>query len=138
MPLAALVCAGFGLLGMGDDPAPSRDVPADYPQVRAAAGRSPAEQVRLALWCEAHGLSAERARHLTLALLADPGNAMARGLAGLGARDGRWVAPPPWPRPSGPTPPPRPCWPTTTAGARRPPTRPTPSGPSASGPTNRG
>ena len=93
MPLVALVCAS--LLGWtADDLAPkSADVTAEYGRAQAAAGRSSADQVRLALWCEAHGLTAERLRHLTLAVLADPANATARGLAGLVARDGRWVRP---------------------------------------------
>ena len=91
MPLAALVC--FGLLGMADGSTPPPDVAAAYEQAKASAGRLPGDQVRLALWCESHGLTVERARHLTLALLADPTNTAARGLAGLVARDGRWVAP---------------------------------------------
>ena len=91
MPLVALVCAG--LLGWADGPALAPDVAAGYQQARATASRTPGDQVRLALWCEAHGLTAERMRHLALALLADPTNATARGLSGLVARDGRWVAP---------------------------------------------
>ena len=62
-------------------------------QAKATAGRTAADQVHLALWCEAHGLTAERVRHLAQAVLADPANATARGLLGLVARDGRWVAP---------------------------------------------
>ena len=91
MPLVTLVCVG--LLGMADGSTPSPDVATAYQQAKAEAGRAPGDQVRLALWCEAHGLTAERARHLTLAILADPTNTVARGLAGLVARDGRWVAP---------------------------------------------
>ena len=91
MPLVAVVW--FGLLGSVDGGSPAPDVAAAYEQARSASGRSPADQVRLALWCEAHGLTAERMRHLALAVLADPANATARGLAGLVARDGRWVAP---------------------------------------------
>ncbi len=64
-----------------------------YDDARAVAGRSPADQVRLAYWCEAHGLTAERMRHLAQAVLADPTNAAARGLLGLVARDGRWMRP---------------------------------------------
>ncbi len=74
-------------------PAPS---PADlsaYREESARAGRDPAAQVRLALWCEAHGLRAERVRHLALAVLADPRNAAARGLMGLVADGGRWRKP---------------------------------------------
>ena len=93
MPLVALVCAS--LLGLTADEIASTptDVVAQYTQLKARLGRGSEDQVRLALWCEAHGLTAERARHLSLAVLADPGNATARGLAGLVARNGRWVRP---------------------------------------------
>ena len=50
-------------------------------------------QVRLALWCEAHGLTAERLKHLSLAVLYDPSNALARGLMGLVAYHGKWGRP---------------------------------------------
>ena len=72
---------------------PSASARAEYEQIKAAAGRSPEAQVRLAYWCEANGLSAERLRHLSQAVLADPTNAAARGLLGLVARDGRWARP---------------------------------------------
>jgi Pretoxin HINT domain len=72
---------------------PPSNPPETYAEARASAGRSPADQVRLALWCEAHGLAAERLHHLTLAVLAEPSNATARGLMGLVARDGRWLRP---------------------------------------------
>ncbi len=64
-----------------------------YQEARSGSRRSSDDQVRLAYWCEAHGLPAERMRHLTLALLADPGNAAARGLSGLVNRDGHWMRP---------------------------------------------
>ena len=35
--------------------------------------------VRLALWCEAHGLPAERLKHLAIAALIEPGHVTARG-----------------------------------------------------------
>ena len=72
---------------------PPSTTPSNYTEARAQAGRSPEDQVRLALWCEAHGLTAERLHHLTLAVLADPKNAVARGLMGLVSVDGRWVRP---------------------------------------------
>ncbi len=93
MPLAALVCASLLGLADGANPPATVDVAAEYRQAKAASGRTSDDQVRLALWCEAHGLTAERMRHLALALLADPANATARGLSGLVARDGRWVQP---------------------------------------------
>ena len=60
---------------------------------RATVGRDADAQVKLALWCEAHGLSAERAKHLALAVLNDPTNATARGLMGLVEYGGRWQRP---------------------------------------------
>ena len=35
-----------------------------YQQAKANAGRTPDDQVKLAYWCEAHGLTAERLKHL--------------------------------------------------------------------------
>ncbi len=61
--------------------------------MKAAAGRDAGAQVRLALWCEAHGLERERVRHLAVAVLADPSNAMARGLMGLVEYGGKWRRP---------------------------------------------
>jgi Pretoxin HINT domain len=74
-------------------PADATPPPATYLEARSRAGRTPDDQVRLALWCEAHGLAAERLHHLTLAVLADPKNATARGLMGLVAYQDRWLRP---------------------------------------------
>ena len=61
---------------------------------RHEAGRpGPDAHVRLALWCEAHGLSAERTRELTLAVAREPAHSLARGLLGLVAHDGKWQRP---------------------------------------------
>jgi hypothetical protein len=43
--------------------------------------RDPAAHVRLALWCEAHGLKAEKLRHLALAVLIDPKAVLDLGLS---------------------------------------------------------
>ncbi len=64
-----------------------------YEQLKAAAGRDADAQVKLALWCEAHGLEREKLRHLAVAVLADPTNAMARGLMGLVEYRGKWKRP---------------------------------------------
>src|SRR5207237_1025402 len=64
-----------------------------YQEQRAEAGRTPDDQVRLALWCESHGLAPERLKHLALAVLTDPTHATARGLMGLVAYQGRWQPP---------------------------------------------
>ena len=66
---------------------------AAYEAVKAAAGRGSAANVKVALWCEAHGLQAERLKHLALAVLSDPANVTARGLMGLVAYRGKWVSP---------------------------------------------
>ena len=64
-----------------------------YRDAMAKAGKSADEHVRLALWCEAHGLTAERLKQLSLAVLYEPTNTLARGLMGLVAYHGRWVPP---------------------------------------------
>ena len=61
-----------------------------YRLLATAVGRNPDAQVRLALWCETHGLIPERLKHLSLAVLLDPGHATARGLLGLITYRGQW------------------------------------------------
>lgn len=78
------------LLATSDRPG---DIQASYAIAAQAAGRDPAANVRLALWCEQHGLRAERARHLAIALLADPDNPLARAMQGFVREGGRWVKP---------------------------------------------
>jgi hypothetical protein len=87
------------LLGMGllvaspaDSPGRPPDLPA-YEAAQARAGRDPEAHVKLALWCEAHGLRAESLKQLALAVLIDPKNATARGLMGLVAHGGHWLRP---------------------------------------------
>src|SRR5215212_1183926 len=84
-----LFLLGAGLLAAGP---PSADLAA-YEAARVNAGSDPAEHVKLAVWCEAHGLSAERVKHLALAVLIDPDHAAARGLLGLAAYRGGWHSP---------------------------------------------
>ena len=87
-----IVCAA--LLAADAPQAPKDDQPQQaYQAARAAAGRSPDDQVKLAYWCEAHGLTAQRMRHLAQAVLADPNHAAARGLLGLVARQDHWMRP---------------------------------------------
>jgi hypothetical protein len=64
-----------------------------YESARKKAGRDAEAHVRLALWCESHGMTAERMKHLALAILNDPSNAMARGLLGLVGYRGKWGSP---------------------------------------------
>jgi Pretoxin HINT domain len=74
---------------VGDAPDKSHDFKA-YEQLKANAGKGSQAQVKLALWCESHGLNAERVKHLAQAVLSDPKNVTARGLLGLVAFGGRW------------------------------------------------
>ena len=87
--------ATAALVVVGDPPAANDDraTRQAYQAAKDQAGRTPDDQVKLAYWCEAHGLSAERIRHLAQAVLADPNHAAARGLLGLVARQDRWMRP---------------------------------------------
>jgi Pretoxin HINT domain len=64
-----------------------------YEAAAAKAGKNATANVQLALWCEAHGFMAERAKHLTLAVSLDPANTQARGLLGLVPFQGKWAKP---------------------------------------------
>ncbi len=75
-----------------DPPTTSPDLEA-YQQAKATVGPDAEAQVKLALWCEEHGLTAERIKHLTLATLIDPSHAAARGLLGLISYQGKWQRP---------------------------------------------
>jgi tetratricopeptide (TPR) repeat protein len=66
---------------------------AEYQVASARAGKTADAQIQLALWCEAHGLSPERLKHLELAVLFDPKSALARGLLGLVSYHGKWASP---------------------------------------------
>lgn len=68
-------------------------VRAQYEAAKARTGRDADAQVGLSLWCEAHGLKAERIKHLALALIADPNNARARAFLGLLSVGNRWLSP---------------------------------------------
>ncbi len=84
-----LLCAG---LLAESPPAASPDY-ATYEAASAQARRDPGAHVKLALWCEAHGMNSERLKHLALAVLIDPKNAAARGLLGLVAYRSQWLPP---------------------------------------------
>lgn len=85
-----------GILALAPSTPANQAAPPDrpaYESARALAGRDGAAHVRLALWCEAHGLPAERLKHLAMAVLINPDDAAARAMLGLVAHDGRWARP---------------------------------------------
>jgi len=88
-----LVMLGLASLAQTDAPAPSAADQKTYEALRVKAGRDPAALVKLALWCEAHDLTAERLKHLTEAVSTDPANVAGRGLLGLISYRGQWVSP---------------------------------------------
>jgi hypothetical protein len=97
MLFAFLICAA-GLVS--DQPAAksveslkAANLAAAYEQAKRDASRSPDDHVRLALWCEAHEMETERQKHLTIALLKEPGHAAARGLMGLVNFRDQWHSP---------------------------------------------
>ena len=88
----ALVYAGL-LAGLAGDAPPSSQDLQTYEALERKAGDGPQAQVKLSLWCEAHGLNTERLKHLGQAILADPKNATAHGLMGQVASGDRWESP---------------------------------------------
>jgi tetratricopeptide (TPR) repeat protein len=100
MIAVAFLCGGI-LAGMpslddakpAEDPKPAIFDMAAYEEASARAGRDAEAHVRLALWCEARGLTSERIKHLARAVLSDPGNVTARSLMGLVSFEGKWVRP---------------------------------------------
>src|SRR5262245_21106558 len=91
--IATLLVASSLLSALGPNESVSKTDLAAYEGAKAKVGRDADAHVKLALWCEAHGLTAERIKHLTLATLLDPTNATARGLLGLVASGGKWQKP---------------------------------------------
>jgi hypothetical protein len=88
-----LILAGVTAAAEPTAGAPDRDDLESYRSAAARVGRDADAHVRLALWCEAHGLEPERLKHLALAVLNAPDHAAARGLMGLLEEGGRWVTP---------------------------------------------
>ncbi len=88
-----LTLVAVGCLAWFDGPSATPGPRPSYEQVKAATGRDAASQVKLALWCESHGLEAHKLRHLAVAVLSDPANAMAHGLMGLVEYGGKWKRP---------------------------------------------
>jgi hypothetical protein len=86
---ATVLFTGLLFALVGEAPDLSHDIKT-YEALRAKAGKDSQAQVKLALWCESHGLNAERMKHLALAVLSDPKNVTARGLLGMVGFGGRW------------------------------------------------
>jgi hypothetical protein len=94
MVSSLLLCGGMLSVSFaGVEPAASPSDLASYEAARKDVGRDADAHLRLALWCEAHGLRAESLKHLAQAVLRDPTNATARGLMGLVAYGGQWKRP---------------------------------------------
>ena len=82
--ITSLLLAGAVLAtaaAAADPPASRPDMKA-YQEAKSKAGHDADAQVKLALWCEAHGLTVERIKHLTLRPC-QPTHTAARGLLGL-------------------------------------------------------
>ena len=83
-----LFCVALATTAVGDDPASSAAArPTDrtaYEAARKAAGPDAQAQVRLALWCEQHGMTAERMKHLAAAVVARPLERAGAGADGAG------------------------------------------------------
>jgi tetratricopeptide (TPR) repeat protein len=75
---------------------PAQPSAADLRSFEAAkveAGKDPAKLVKLALWCEAHGLRDQRRAVLEEAVRLDPNNTAARGLLNQVSYQRRWETP---------------------------------------------
>jgi tetratricopeptide (TPR) repeat protein len=72
---------------------PTRAERQSYEAAKVAAGNSPAKLVKLALWCEAHGMRDEQRAVLDEAVRLDPNNKSARGLLGQVSYQRRWETP---------------------------------------------
>jgi hypothetical protein len=92
MAHATALFMGLVIALVGDAPDSSQNA-RTYQALEAKAGRDSQAQVKLALWCEAHAMEAEKVKHLARAVLFHPANVTARGLLGLVAFGDRWESP---------------------------------------------
>ncbi len=90
--MRAILLGSLFALAPAEAPSPETDRAA-YGAAAEKAGRDAHAHLKLALWCEAHGLKPEELKHLALAVLLDPKDVTARGLLGLVAYRGRWLRP---------------------------------------------
>ncbi len=85
--MGALICIWAGLVGF------SPDDRSEYQAAAAKAGSDAGAHLKLAVWCEAHGLDSERLKHLARAMALDPQDPAVRGMLGLVSYGGKWMPP---------------------------------------------
>lgn len=88
-----ILIAGTCLIVGAFDEAVASPSRADYEAVSARVGQDADAHVQVALWCESHGMLAEKLKHLAIAVLLQPSHTTARGLMGLVTWDGKWRRP---------------------------------------------
>ncbi len=81
----------LGAITFGDPP--PLNAQTTYEGLAAQVGKGADAQVKLALWCEANGLDAERIKHLGVAVAIAPYHTQARALLGLVKEGGKWRHP---------------------------------------------
>ena len=81
------MCCALLVALPGESATKSPPAPADlaaYASAKSKVGRDADAHVRLAVWCELHGLEAERMKHLAMAVLYNPSHAFAQRTVGNG------------------------------------------------------
>jgi hypothetical protein len=87
----AIVFCCMLAVGLADAPTPEEK--SAYEAAAAKVGRDALAHIRLASWCEIHGMQVERHKHLGLALELAPDHPAIHGLLGEVGDDGQWRMP---------------------------------------------
>ncbi len=87
----SVVCCWLFLAVPGDSPTPEEL--SAYQAAAAKAGENVSAHIRLASWCELHGMHLERHKHLGIALELAPDNAAVHGMLGQVFDGGEWRMP---------------------------------------------
>ncbi len=87
----ALLSCWLLMVVPGDSPTPEEL--SAYESAAAKAGRDVVAHIRLASWCELHGMHVERHKHLGIALELAPDNPAVHGLLGQVSDGGEWRMP---------------------------------------------
>jgi hypothetical protein len=87
----ALLSCWLLMVVPGDSPTPEER--SAYESAAAKAGRDVVAHIRLASWCELHGMHVERHKHLGIALELAPDNPAVHGLLGQVSSGGEWRMP---------------------------------------------